>query len=63
LNKNKLKKALKVVITMNKNVQRIHFYTKKIAQLGSVHPTKRDERWYNRAARLVCYKKAMHDSF
>jgi hypothetical protein len=48
---------------MNKNVQRIHFYTKKISQLGSVHPTKRDDRWYNRAARLVCYKKAMHDHF
>jgi hypothetical protein len=48
---------------LDKKVQRIHFYTNKIALLGSVHPNKRDERWYNRAARLVCYKKAMHDSF
>jgi hypothetical protein len=48
---------------MNKKVQHIHYYTKKIAQLGAIHPTKRDIRWYKRAARLVGYKIAMHDHF
>jgi hypothetical protein len=48
---------------MNKNVKRIHFYTKKVAELGSVHPTKRNEGWYRRSARLSCYKKAMHEQF
>jgi hypothetical protein len=48
---------------LNKNVRRISFYTKKVAQLGSVHPTKRNESWYKRAERLSCYKKAMHDQF
>lgn len=46
---------------MNKNVLRIHYYTKKVAQLGAIHPAQRNERWYRRAARLKCYKKAMHE--
>lgn len=48
---------------MDKNVRRIRYYTKKIAQLVSIHPTKRNHSWYNRAERLSCYKKAMHDQF
>lgn len=48
---------------MDKSVHRIHFYTKKIAQLGAIHPTRRNDSWYKRAERLKCYKKAMHEQF
>lgn len=48
---------------MTKNVKRICFYTKKVAELGSIHPVRRGERWYKRAERLKNYKKAMHAAF
>lgn len=46
---------------MNKKIIHIHFYTNKIVQLGAIHPTKRDNRWYLRAARLAKYKGLMND--
>ncbi|MFJ5716588.1 hypothetical protein [Neobacillus sp. NPDC093127] len=46
---------------MNKHVLRIQYYTRKIVQLGAVHPTKRNERWSKRLYRLLAYKKAMHE--
>lgn len=45
---------------MLKKLSHISFYTKKIAQLGSIHPTKRNNRWYLRAARLAKYKELMN---
>jgi len=48
---------------MDKNCKRIAYYTKKVAQFGSVHWTKRPAKWRNRSKRLKEYKKVMHASF
>jgi hypothetical protein len=45
-----------------KIVRRINYYTRKVAQLGSVHPTKRNESWHRRSERLLKYKQAMNAS-
>lgn len=43
-----------------KIVRRINYYTRKVVQLGSVHPTRRDESWHRRSKRLLKYKQAMN---
>jgi len=45
---------------MEKNVRRVQFYLKKIAELDAIHPTRRDDRWYCRAVRLESYKKVLN---
>lgn len=57
------KKESKELKDNNKNINRIHFYTSKIAQLGSIHPTKRNKAWESRSLRLKKYKAAMNKSF
>ncbi|WP_177177297.1 hypothetical protein [Bacillus sp. MUM 116] len=46
---------------MDKKVKHISYSTKKIAQLGKVHLTVRNERWYRRAARLAFYKGLLNE--
>ncbi len=46
---------------MKTSADRIHWYSRKVAELGSVHVTKRNESWYRRFYRLFSYKQAMHD--
>lgn len=48
---------------MNKDVsRRIAFYTRKVAEYGSVHPAQVRPRSYKyRSGRLTLYKKLMHD--
>jgi hypothetical protein len=48
---------------VNKNVKRIHFFTKKLAEAGAVHWTRRTPRIERRLNRLIAYKKAMHEQF
>jgi hypothetical protein len=43
-----------------KIVRRINYYTRKVVQLGSVHPTRRDASWQCRSERLLKYKQAMN---
>lgn len=45
---------------MDRRVKRIEFYTRKVAELVSIHPTKRDTRWKIRQQRLLNYKKKMN---
>lgn len=45
---------------MDKRAKRIEFYTRKVAELGSIHPANRDERWKARSKRLLDYKKKMN---
>jgi hypothetical protein len=47
---------------MNKQlVDRIAYYTRKIAEKGSIHPSKKQPRAYTyRNERLMVYKKLMH---
>jgi hypothetical protein len=46
---------------MDKNVKHIAYYTRKVAEQGAIHPTKRDERWLRRHKRLLKYKKLLHE--
>ena len=38
----------------------IAFYTRKVAELGAVHPVRRTKKWDKRAERLKQYKTEMH---
>jgi hypothetical protein len=38
----------------------IAYYTRKVAEQGAIHPTKRDERWLRRHKRLMNYKEALN---
>jgi hypothetical protein len=46
---------------MNKNITyRIAYYTKKVAEFGSIHPSKKQPKSYTyRHKRLMSYKKLM----
>ncbi|MGG3846707.1 hypothetical protein [Aeribacillus composti] len=39
----------------------IAYYTRKVAEQGAIHPTKRDGRWLRRHKRLLKYKKLLHE--
>ena len=45
---------------MNKNVKHIAFYTRKIAQLGAIHQSRRTARHDKRSERLKQYKQALN---
>lgn len=45
----------------NEIVRRIHYYTKKVAELSSINRSEKLHRWYtSRHQRLMKYKKLMH---
>ncbi|MEH7419274.1 hypothetical protein V7266_29020 [Neobacillus drentensis] len=48
---------------MKKDItHRIAYYTKKIAEKGSIHPSKKQPRAYTyRSQRLMAYKRIMHE--
>lgn len=46
---------------MKSNVNRISYYTKKVAEYGSMHHSRKRNRY--RFNRLMAYKKLMHDQF
>jgi hypothetical protein len=42
-------------------IHRISYYTRKVAEKGSIHPAKKQPQSYTyRNARLLAYKAAMH---
>ena len=44
-------------------VHRISYYTRKVAEKGSIHPAKKQPRAYTyRQERLKLYKKLMHEA-
>lgn len=47
---------------MDKNCKRIAWYTRKVAELGAVHWTKRTNKHDRRAVRLMLYKKALNET-
>lgn len=49
------------VMAMRKAEKRIVWYTRKVAELGAVHPIRRTDKDRRRGERLLRYKLAMNE--
>lgn len=46
---------------MDKNCKRIAWYTRKVAELGAVHPVRRTNKHDRRSVKLIWYKSALNE--